>query len=68
MILRRPIGEMENPSRRSEAAWDSLKHIQIALLLEESFPIRLTECEIANLDDVEQIVRLLKVSLCDTTL
>jgi acyl carrier protein len=67
MILRRPIGETENPSRRTEAAWDSLKHIEIAFLLEDRFGVRLTERDIANLDDVEQMVRLVEARTCDTT-
>ena len=66
MILRRPIEETENPSRRTEAAWDSLKHIEIAFLLEDRFGIRLTERDIASLQDVEQIVKLVG-PLCDTT-
>jgi acyl carrier protein len=67
MILRRPIGETENPSRRTEAAWDSLKHIEIAFLLEDRFGIRLTERDIATLEDIEQIVTLLEARTCDTT-
>jgi acyl carrier protein len=66
MILRRPIGETENPSRRTEAAWDSLKHVEIAFLLEDRFDLRLTERDIANLHDVEQIVKLLEARTCDT--
>ncbi len=65
MMLRRPIGETENPSRGTEAAWDSLKHIEIAFLLEDRFGIRLSERDIANLQDVEQIVKLVEqVSPC----
>ena len=66
MILRRPIGETENPSRHTEAAWDSLKHVEIAFLLEDHFGIRLTERDIASLSDVEQIVKLLEARACDT--
>jgi acyl carrier protein len=67
MILRRPIGESENPSRGAEPAWDSLKHVEIAFLLEDRFGIRLTGRDVANLDDVEQIVKLVEARTCDTT-
>ena len=67
MILRRPIGETENPSRRTEGGWNSLKHIEIAFLLEDHFEIRLTEQDIAKLVDVEQMVKLVEARICGTT-
>lgn len=59
-MLRRPIGDSENPSRATEPAWDSLKHLEIAFLLEDEFDIRLSHQEIGNLQDLEQIVALLE--------
>ena len=70
MILRRDIGDSENPSRAREPAWDSLKHLEIAFLLEDQFDIRLNHQDIGNLSDLEQIVKLvvgkLKGSHCGT--
>jgi len=70
MILRRDIGDSENPSRAREPAWDSLKHLEIAFLLEDRFDIRLNHQDIGNLSDLEQIVKLvvgkLKGSHCGT--
>jgi acyl carrier protein len=60
MILRWPIGDTENPSRATEPAWDSPKHLEIAFLLEDHFDFRLSDQEIANLRDIEQIVTLLE--------
>jgi acyl carrier protein len=60
MMLRRPIGDTENPSRTTEPAWDSLKHLEIAFLLEDEFGVRLSHQEIGNLQDFEQIVTLLE--------
>ena len=56
MMLRRDIGDTENPSRAAEPAWDSLKHLEIAFLLEDKFDIRLSHQEIGNLQDLQQIV------------
>jgi acyl carrier protein len=59
-ILRRTIGENENPSRSSESGWDSLKHVELIFLLEDHFGIRLNEREIADLEDSRDIERLVE--------
>jgi acyl carrier protein len=56
-ILRRDIGEAENPSRATEPAWDSLRHVELVFLLEDHFGIRLNEREIAELEDALGIER-----------
>jgi acyl carrier protein len=67
MMLRRNIGDSENPSRATEPAWDSLKHLEIAFLLEDEFDLRLSHQDIGNLSDLEQIVRFVEAR-CGTPL
>jgi len=38
-------------------AWDSLKHIEVVLALEDRFNIRFAEAEMSNLDSVPKIAR-----------
>jgi acyl carrier protein len=58
-VLRRPIGEQENPSRASEPDWDSLKHIELMLLLEDHFEVRFSEQDMSELEDALGIQRAL---------
>ncbi len=58
-ILRRPIGEQENPSRSTEPGWDSLKHIELMFLLEDHFEVRFSEPEMSDLEDALGIQRAL---------
>ena len=60
LVLRRRIGEQENPSRSTEPAWDSLKHVEFVFLVEDHFGLRFTEEEMAGFDGVEQMVRVLE--------
>ena len=62
-ILRREIGESENTSRKTESRWDSLRHVELVFLLEDHFGIRLTEQEIADLEDADGIERVVEAHL-----
>lgn len=62
-ILGRPVGRQETPSRVAEPAWDSLKHIELMFLLEDHFGIRFSETAMAEMEDVEAIVREVTRSL-----
>lgn len=59
-ILRRPIGDHENPSRSTEADWDSLKHIELMFLLEDHFGVRFSEQEMEDMQDAAGILRRLE--------
>lgn len=59
-ILRRPIGDQENPSRSTEADWDSLKHIELMFLLEDHFGLRFSEQEMEDMQDADGILRRLE--------
>jgi acyl carrier protein len=63
LVLRRPIGDAENPSRDTEPAWDSLKHVEIVFLMEDHFEVRFDGAEISSLKDAAGLVRLLEAQL-----
>jgi acyl carrier protein len=52
----RPIAPTESVTRDSEPTWDSLKHIELILMLEEHFGIRFSEEEIPALGNSDEIV------------
>jgi len=62
-VLGRPVGDAENPSRETEAGWDSFTHVELVFLLEDHFQVRFEGREIAGLRDVRDIVRLLEARL-----
>lgn len=57
MILERPVGNDENPSRTSEADWDSLKHAELVFLLEDHFGARFNEQDLRQMNDVQEIAQ-----------
>jgi acyl carrier protein len=49
------------PLKRKEiAAWDSLKHLEIILTLEEEFNIQLTSEEVASIENSNDIIRIIE--------
>jgi acyl carrier protein len=56
IVLERPINPTENVGRDSEAAWDSLKHIEILLALEGALEVRFDESELPELTSLASIV------------
>jgi acyl carrier protein len=59
-ILSRPLADLENPSRSSEPAWDSLKHIELVFLLEDHFGLRFSEQEMSTMHDAAGIARIVE--------
>jgi acyl carrier protein len=49
-------GNAANLARSNEAAWDSLKHMQIVFAIEEKFGVRFSEEQIPRLDSFPKIV------------
>lgn len=56
----RQIAQNESVARDSEPAWDSLKHVQLILLLEEHFGVQFSEEEMAELRSSDEIVRAIE--------
>lgn len=57
ITLGRPVAQNESVSRDAESTWDSLKHVQLILMLEEQFGIQFNEEEMGSLRDSDGIVR-----------
>jgi acyl carrier protein len=57
ITLGRQVAQNESVSRDSESTWDSLKHVQLILMLEEQFGIQFSEEEMGSLRDSDGIVR-----------
>lgn len=53
----RPVTQNEHVTRDREPTWDSLKHVQLVLMLEEQFGIQFSEEEMAALSSADEIVR-----------
>ena len=52
-----PVTQNESVSRDTESSWDSLKHVQLILMLEEQFGVQFSEEEMGSLRDSDGIVR-----------
>jgi acyl carrier protein len=52
----RQLAPAESVTRDSEPTWDSLKHVELVLMLEEHFGVQFSEEEMAALHSSDQIV------------
>lgn len=52
----RHIAPAESVMRDSEPTWDSLKHVELILMLEEHFGVRFSEEEMVALHSSDEIV------------
>jgi len=55
-LLGRTIRPGENPRRSDEAAWDSLKHVELVFSLEEALGIQFGAEELGELDSYDKLV------------
>ena len=59
-ILQIPVARITNDlAMKDIEAWDSLKHMELIMLLEETFDIELTFDEIVAMQSVREIRRVL---------
>jgi acyl carrier protein len=56
VVLRREVPPGTDVSRQNEAAWDSLKHVEIMFAIEDSLDVTFQSAELAQLDSIEKIV------------
>ena len=57
----RQITQTESIRRDSEPTWDSLKHVELILMLEEHFGVQFSEEEIVALRSSDGIVHAIEV-------
>jgi acyl carrier protein len=58
--LRNGVAVGPATSRRTEPAWDSLRHVEILLGVESGFDIRFEEAELAELDSVAALTEAVR--------
>ncbi len=58
--LGRPVAHGESVTRDSDPKWDSLKHVQLVLLLEEHFGVQFSEEEMGTLRSSDEIVQAIE--------
>ena len=58
--LGRPVAQSESVTRDSDPKWDSLKHVQLILLLEERFGVQFSEEEMGALRSSDEIVKAIE--------
>jgi acyl carrier protein len=56
----RPIAPSESVTRDSEPSWDSLKHVELILMLEEQFAVQFSEKEMGALRSSDEIVQAIE--------
>lgn len=57
------ISAEENSLRNQLDNWDSLKHLELILLLEEEFNIRLSAEQVVNMNSLDDIVKRIEEHL-----
>ena len=62
-VLEVPLSQDSNPQRHSLDSWDSLKHMELILSLEETYNIRFTSDEVAGVESLDDLVRVIEVKL-----
>jgi acyl carrier protein len=58
-VFKCDVSEHENLVRSQTEQWDSLKHLELILALEDEFKIRFSAEQAANMDSLEDIVNIL---------
>lgn len=61
-VLELSITAEDNPNRKETPNWDSLKHMELILSLEEEFNIRFSIEQFTEIHDFNDIVKFLEVN------
>ena len=61
LALEQPVDPANPFPRGKNPCWDSLKHVEVILMLEEEFKIRFTSSEVASLGSLDDIVHQVSV-------
>ncbi|MEK4512674.1 acyl carrier protein [Paenibacillus sp. FSL K6-2524] len=62
-VLNIAISPDDNPWRSQLASWDSLKHLELIFRFEEEFTIRFTIKEVAAIQNVDDLVKIIGVKM-----
>ncbi|MFD0712404.1 acyl carrier protein [Paenibacillus sp. GCM10027626] len=62
-VLNEPSLDANNPERQHTANWDSLRHMELIMRLEEEFQVRFSFKEAAAMQSLNDIVQILEVKL-----
>lgn len=67
-VLNVPLGSIdENTSPETVSTWDSLKHMNLILALEDEFHVQFSDEQIVNMLSARQITQALAVMTADRT-
>lgn len=55
VILNREVDEKEDVQRQDQPDWDSLKHIELIVMLEDEFGIRFRADDLSRMNSLSQI-------------
>lgn len=50
-------------NRETNAEWDSIKHLELIMSIEEEFEVRFTSKEVADIKSIEHIIEFLREKL-----
>lgn len=64
-ILEVPLTGIEGLEMKDADLWDSLKHMELILAVEETFDVNLTFDEIVQMQSYKDIVRVLEAKGCN---
>lgn len=61
-VFEMSISSEENPNRNDINNWDSLRHMELILHLEEEFNIRFSIEQVGAIEDLNDVVQIIEVS------
>lgn len=59
-ILELEVANEELMNRENNVGWDSIKHLEIIMAIEEEFDIRFSSSEVTNIKDVTDLYRMVE--------
>ncbi|KKO54269.1 acyl carrier protein [Paenibacillus sp. DMB20] len=60
-VLNTALPPGDNPKREEMPSWDSLKHMELILRLEEQFNVRFSIREVAGIKSLHDLVEIIEV-------
>ncbi|MEX1028428.1 MAG: acyl carrier protein [Paenibacillaceae bacterium] len=60
-VLNIELPSLDNQLRSQIPSWDSLKHIELILRLEEQFQVRFSSREVAEIQSTDDLVQIIEV-------